>query len=139
MDMVRAVLKALIFTLCTAVTLLLVASAIALAAPDPDAVSGMLGVATIIISSLAGGIAAARIDIERPLSVAIPTVAVYLLLHMAVRLILGDGQGSFISILITYIGAVAAAVLGALIARPHRSKGSKGVRRFKKYSKKMRA
>lgn len=132
-------IKALIFTLCAAVIFLLIANAVAVAAPDPDAVSGMLGIAVLILSSLVGGIVAAKSDHENPLLIAALTAGMYLLLHIASRLIVGGGQGSFISILVTYIGAFAAAVLGSLITRPRKSKGSKGIRKFKKYSKKMRA
>ncbi len=136
-ELIRSVARSFIFALAVTAVLLLTANAVALATPDPDAVSGILGIAVLIVSTLAGGITSARTSYEKPIVTAAVFAGVYLLLHCAAHLIFGDGQGSFVNMLISYAGAFAAAVLGCIVTKPKQTKGSKGIRKFKKYTKRM--
>lgn len=137
-DLIRSAAKALICALISTAVLLFISAGAAYAAPDPDAVSGILAIAILLLSALAGGIVSARISPERPIVTALLFVAVYILLHIAAHLIFDGGQASFINMLISYAGMLAAALLGCVITKPKSSKASKGVRKFKKYSKRMR-
>lgn len=135
--LIQSVARALITAMISTLVLLLCVNAAILAAPDPDALSGMLGIVILIVSALAGGVAAARTSYEKPIVTAAVFAGIYLLLHCAAHLIFGDGQGSFVNMLVSYVGAFAAAVLGCIVTKPKRTKGSKGIRKFKKYSKRM--
>ena len=137
-DLIRSAAKALISALiCTAVLLFTSAGA-AYATPDPDKISGIFAIAILIISALVGGIVSARLSPERPIITALSFAAVYILIHIASHLVFDGGQASFLNMLISYAGMFAAAVLGCVITKPKSTKASKGVRKFKKYTKRIR-
>ena len=137
-DLIRSVAKALIAAvICTAVLTLLSAAA-ALAAPDPNTVVGIFAIAILVISALTGGIVSARVSPERPLVTALCFVASYLIIHITSHLIFDGGQASFLQVLISYVGMIASAFLGCIITKPKSTKASKGVRKFKKYTKRIR-
>ena len=137
-DLIRSVAKALIAAvICTAVLTLLSAAA-ALAAPDPNKVVGIFATVILVISALTGGIVSARVSSERPLMTALCFAGIYILIHVAAHLIFDGGQASFMQMLVTYAAMTASAFLGCIVTKPKNTKASKGVRKFKKYTKRMR-
>ena len=137
-DLIRSAAKALISALiCTAV-LTLLSAAVALAAPDPDKIIGIVAIVILIVSALTGGIVSARSSPEKPLLTAVCFAGTYILIHTASHLIFDGGQASFFNMLITYAAIIAAAVVGCILTKPKSTKASKGVRKFKKYTKRIR-
>ena len=137
-DLIRSAAKALISALICAAILTLAAAAVALTAPDPNTVVGILAIVILIISALTGGIVSARLSPERPIITALSFAAVYILIHIASHLVFDGGQASFLKMLISYVGMIASALLGCIITKPKSTKASKGVRKFKKYTKRIR-
>lgn len=137
-DIIRSTVKALIFTICAAVVFLLIANAVVLRAEDPNSISGILGTAVLITSAVVGGIVAARTSYEKLPITCLCFTTIYLLIHLAAQLTAGGGQGSFLKTFLSYAGCYAASLLACLLTRPKQTKSTKGIRKFKKYSKRMR-
>ena len=137
-DLIRSVAKALICALISTAVLLFISAGAAYAAPDPDKISGIFAIAILLLSALVGGMVSARISAERPMITSLLFAGVYTLLHISAHLVFDGGQASFLNMLISYAGMFAAAVLGCVITNPKSTKASKGVRKFKKYTKRIR-
>ena len=97
--------------------------------PDPDALRVPLGIASLLLSSLISGFAAARASRNEPLPTAVyPPVAgvVNVLLLILLRLVpAGEAESSRPFIALAYAADIAVCVIGGMIGTPRH----RGVRR----------
>ena len=121
--MLFSALKGALVGIGTSSLLALIFTAVALMTRDPDRLIGIFAYAVLFISSLAGGISSVKADSEqRLLSAFLGGTGYVLILWLLSLFFRADTAEPLPPILMAsgYAGCIAAAFIGALIAKPRR-------------------
>lgn len=129
----RSVLWALLAATLTAAVLILIFALWAYNSDDPSALVGPLGMTAFFISCFAGGIVSRRG--EGNLLSSLIFGVVFIFICFAVSLIFESERGIG-TLLLTYLGGLAAALLGGIIFGGKKAKKSKNLKKYNKLKRK---
>ncbi len=129
----RSVLKALLAAIITATVLIFIFALWAYNSDDPSALVGPLGMTAFFISCLAGGIASRRGEGNILSSLIFGVVFIFVCFALSLIFESERGMGT---LLLTYLGGLAAAVLGGIFFGGKRAKKSKALKKYNKTKRK---
>ena len=127
----KRVLKALTAAILTAAVLIFVSALIAYTRDDPAALTGILGLICFLLACFGGGIVAVR---EGNILSVLVFAAVFILICFGVNLACQSDRGA-LALLLTYLGGLGSAMIGALLFGSKKTKKPKNLKRYNKYNK----
>ena len=128
----RSVLKALLAATLTATVLIFIFAYVAYITPDPSRYAGILGMTAFFLSCLAGGGVGRREGGNIIASLVFGVVFVFICFVLT---LVFPPQRDMGTRLLTYLGGILAAVIGAMIFRGKKSKKPKSLKKYIKQKK----
>ena len=129
----RSVLKALLAAIVTAAVLIFIFALWAYNSDDPSALVGPLGMTAFFISCLAGGIVSRRGDGNILTCLIFGFVFIFICFSLSLIFDSDRGMGT---LLLTYLGGLASAILGGILFGGKKAKKPKFLKKYNKAKRK---
>ena len=129
----RSVLKALLAAIVTAAVLIFIFALWAYNSDDPSAMVGALGMSAFFISCFSGGIVSRRGDGNILTCLIFGFVFIFICFSLS---LIFDSERSIGTLLLTYLGGLASAILGGILFGGKKAKKPKSLKKYNKAKRK---